>query len=57
MTLRLGALAALTIVSAACSQQAPARSHSSVTAKLPPARPAVAAPGFAFEAAGRATRR
>ena len=55
MTLRLGALAALTIVSAACSQ--PARSHSWVTVKLPPPRPAVAAPGFAFEAAGRATRR
>lgn len=50
--LRAAALA-LALAVAGCDARSDIAANSSVTVKLPPARPAVATPGFAFQGAKR----
>lgn len=46
-------LIALTLLPAACDGSSDRQARSSITVELPPARPAIPAPGFSLEAPGR----
>jgi len=48
------ALAALALAAGGCDAKPELASDNSITIKLPPARPALSAPGFAFQRARKA---